>query len=517
MSGQEYSIVFKNLATKEYVDQQLVNVVTSGQISLSGYATQNYVTNEISNNIAGLVDETFVESAVSSATNIIVNNGTIRRSLTNKLGDYLTTADVSATGLARAAYNNRALIRVKKGETVSFTIDPSTDDFRDCVNWASQSGHLIEDDANFRIVIVSGIHTIADYIEVNRGNTVEIRGAGLSFSPISSITTATTSGMQALTVRFENPIPDWVLVGSVVGLQNCWGSGGLDSINGAIIVSAINIDRLSISSKIQTYGVSATTATVDTALTTKFGFTPNRAIFYRTTIKADGNGWDGGAVEGFINATEGGTVNLEDIAIAYVPPVGQDPNTDERDILFAGRGPSHIGCLDYVSICGAGDKVLRFANGATGYINRSCFGGGELGKEGIQILNSNITLVRCSFGSYSVADISVGAGGILFATGCNITGAPRGIQITGHTANVAYYTGGISFCNTGVVAAAGSIEFNDNSEIVKCIDPLDLPAANGGAKIFGDMQLSENFNTPLSANTWIYGSAWYRDPSPIEN
>jgi hypothetical protein len=415
-------------------------------------------------------------------------------------GDYVTQNDAVI-----AARNASALLRTPRSTIHKLVSNPTTgDDLREMAEWIAGT-HYIEETGERYLEIADGLHDVSTFVDITEGRRLDLRGrttptliqiTGISYSNDGEVG-APAGEVYTATVTVATALPDRVVVGYAIGMQNIQGDGGADGLNGAVIVTSIAGDRLSFTGKIRSHGVALTNPTTLDANVT-LGLTPNRAVIPWACLRVNEAGWDGAAREGFMNALRGSVIDLRHIGISYNGIAG------DNDILFAGPGAT-VRLRDYVVIAGAGEMVLRTAGGRIEAF-RSCLGGSTMGVNIVQAVDDGtVSLTRCSLGSVSGDMLSLTAGSRCWVSQSVLTGANQIARTTYPSSAIEIATSRLSRALNGGVPLAGDILIDSASSVRHCTSPMLL----SGGVLWGNPTISDCTNAaPTAYEINVNGSVW---------
>lgn len=423
-------------------------------------------------------------------------------------GNVISSTQTNGTAnLASIAYAIKAQVIVKTGETVKLVCNPTAgDNIQAMTNWLMYN-HQVDAGGSFYLEIADGYHNVSTYIDTYRAGYIQGTGSP-DFIQISSATFgAPTSNIYTATVVLAAALPARVVAGYALGMQNVKSTiaaEGAEALNGACIVKTIAGDRLSFTADFRAHGVAPTAFTSpDNALT--LSLTANQCVISKCCLRTDSTGWDGAAREGFINVL-GGELHLKNMAFSYAGIA------DAHDMLFAKHGRLMLD--DYVTVAGAGSKVLRTGYGGRIYANRGTFGGGGFAANIYQgVGNDGLEMIRCGFGGASAELISATANTRVFGTACIGAGGLRGLRTTYADANITMIGGTrLNHCGTGIQIDKGTVEISTSEVVGRCTDAF---AIVGVGYIVGSPTLTLNTNAAIAANYPINGGGWYQDSTKL--
>lgn len=418
------------------------------------------------------------------------------------LAPQLLTSDHFAdiADLLPTAYAVGAPAMVREGETASLPCDPTGgDDVQAMCNWFTSSV-IKGGNSTAYVALADGYHEVDTYIDVVGPSLLDVRASATAdLIQISAVSISSLgSDLYSATVTVGSALPDRVVAGFAIGIQNAKGDNGAEAINGAHQVLTVAGNRLSFTFEFYALGVAPTSPTsLDNTLT--LGLTANQVVVPQACLRMASTGWDGAAREGFMNALSGGRIELWYVGMSF------DGTNGEHDILFARDIGSSIYLVDRCVVAGAGDKVLRAAGGAEIRTNRACLGGGTTGEEIYQgVGGSNVYMIRTCMGSVTSQLLTATAGCRVFATQCIGTGTARGLRTTYDDASISFVNGRISHCTYAVQANAGVVTLDTLVEISKNTNPFNL----AGGRIFGEPSFNSNTNAAPTPNALSNGGAY---------
>jgi len=401
---------------------------------------------------------------------------------------------------ADTAYAAGVPLYVKNGETAYLTCDPTNgDDIQQMFEWFSSCKK--DEGGTFYILLADGEHEVSTGILMERpGLTIDFRASG---SPDAVTATAITSALVVdttyrATVTVSTALPDQVIVGSPIGMQNIQGDNDALAFNGGQVVQSIAGDRLSFTYDFFSPAGAPTdpSALDNTAIN---GMTPNQVLCPQAWLVCDENGWDGGTQEGFIALRGGAKCAIQDIGFVF------DGTAAGDDHMIAVRDTgSFIHIVQDCVFAGAGDKVIRQTFGAGSFINRSCIGGAFKARVAIDLaVGCSGTVVRCSLGGFSNQICNVGASSGISFTSCCGGASTTGIQIpnSGAGAGVLYSLSQFGHCVSGLYAQNGCINVTENAASILTGMTHAQRSVDDAGKIVGEATFSNNTNNITVDNT----------------
>lgn len=383
-------------------------------------------------------------------------------------GLFVTLAEHGGDGAAaaEAAYAAGVPLLVKDGETAYLTFDSNDgDSLPDMCSWAS--GCSVSSSGTLYIAVANGRHDVgtgttnADYVYIDNGGKVDIRGSGSSFITVTGLSFANVaSNLYECTVTLASTLPTGLAVGDPVGMFNIQGDGYAMSANGGQLIHSIT----------GTLGVNATTFTFrfyssmtpsgtptldNTAIN---GVTPNQLMLSNGWLVADDNGWLGSNIEGYFNVYNGSELILRNIGIGY-----NGAALSAHDLIAVFNEGSRLWLYDYVTLAGAGEKVVRQYGGSEVYTNRSCIGGAGRAKQVHAGQSSTQTqFIRTFMGGCSEDGITMGTGSGFTATQCVMGSADNGIYLNGAGAYGAWQSSQMGNCVNGAHTLVGELYLTSN-------------------------------------------------------
>jgi hypothetical protein len=418
----------------------------------------------------------------------------------------------------RAAFDQRIPYVAAANENPILTLNPTTEAtantdvsrgtvFRDAVNWVQSCTGKKP-----KIKIADGLHMIDTYVDILNGK-VEIT-SGSDAADLISITGASfvpttiagiTGPLYIATVTVDTPLPARAVVGYPVGLQNCKGligSESIEAVNGAHKIESIATNRLSFTFTMRAHGpVLGTVTNLDNATT--LSIAANKVVLPFGALSVLGDAYDGSAIEAFVNVFEDAELIVNYIGIAYRP----FPNFNSEDDLLFTKGGKITG--QTAVLAGAGDKVIRLANNAHSYFIRSCIGGCYTADNACQTtFGCHAVFQRCSVGGFSVdafstvatSDIVIDQSIVVSSLiAARTTYVSAQIEISGSTR--------FRYCGSALQASEGLISMLDTTSISFCDNWGLLPGKTG--RIVGNPFRASNTNgenlipgKPVSGGGW---------------
>lgn len=379
--------------------------------------------------------------------------------------------------------------------TVKLLCDPTSgDDFEDMAYWCAGNnrGNKFVD-----LALVDGLHAVNANLTINQQRYLNFYGntaptfcdiAGATFTVILGSLVEATVSLNPLT-----PLPSYVTVGWTLGGQNIRGDGSARLLNNAHQVTEIAPDRLSYKAQIRSFGVAlADFTTLDN--TNSFGspVPPNKICVPRAVLRMDHNGWDGTAIEGFLNTRRGGRIDLTNIGFSY-----DGPSNNAKDILFAGGLGSIIECVDYVLCAGSGEMTLRSFDKGHITANRSFFGGDATGLHVWQgSANGSLRLTRCWAGSVTSDLISGAFAGKADILSSVLAGGNQLVRPVQRNVEINLASVHIAHGAIGLTGTDGVISVDTNCVIHSCTDPFFM----AGVTIKGNPSVVACTNPVPTAN-----------------
>jgi hypothetical protein len=443
------------------------------------------------------------------------------------VGNMLTQDQAPGADIARIAYDRKAMLIVKSGETIVLACDPSAgDDLQSMAAWAS-GRHWIGQGGELIVRVADGLHDDpCPFIDVTDNRRLDIRASAFpDLIQITAIALANAGEIGGLagevytaTLTLAAPLPARVVPNYALGCSNIQGDNGAAALNGGIIVETISGDRLTVTGKFRSHGVAATSPTALNNTTT-LSLLANRLVVpfaclrVRAQLDAEnpGNVWDGSKREGFLNALRGGKIDVWYLGIAY------NGVTSEHDIAYAHGAGGCINFRDNCVVVGAGDKVLRAAAGGRISGNRSCFSGGITGAEIFQgISGGHPDLTRCSMGSVSGPIVTATACVNAMLTQCILASGNQALRSTYPDSAINCANSRISHCNQGAAPTNGRILVDSLSSIKSCTTPISITGSNGGT-VHGNPTIADCTNaapTPYLQDSGS-GGVWFPTPGPM--
>jgi len=432
---------------------------------------------------------------------------------------------------AKYAYENNAQMHIQEGDIVKLVCNPSAgDDFQAMCKWISGNHYRTEPQtaANSNtpstalyLEIANGLHNVETFIDVTETRFLDIRATGapdfisITGATFANIGTDAEAGiLYSATITLASALPSQVVAGFAVGGQNVQGDGGADCLNGGFIVESVALDRLSLVVKFRNHGVAPLAFTTPDS-TASLGLTPNQLLVPKTTIRAQASGWGTGASrEGFINAVNGGKINLTNIGISY------NGITSAHDLLFASGQGSEIRLADRVILAGAGEYVVRSSYDASVYTNRSCIGGGIYARSVAVCSGGSNSFIRTMLGSsFDACAVAILNGNIdLILSVAN--NSSIGIRTTYPTAGINTASSRFSRFNNVVQIEQGNIFLDTDTSVEYSTTPILLA---GPGFVAGNFKLANNTNAVLtpfeySNRNGIYFPTFERAKDPqLEN
>jgi|DEB0MinimDraft_6_1074348.scaffolds.fasta_scaffold00156_27 hypothetical protein len=412
-----------------------------------------------------------------------------------------------------AGYATKAQMNVKSGETIILQCDPTSgDDLQAMCEWGGSRGHFVEQGGEFYIEIADGLHDVSTYVDITDGGRLSIRATGTpSFLTVTSATFSGVSGAVTVTVNVDagTPLPARVVAGFAVGGFNVQGDGSADILNTGMIVKS-RVSDTQFTADIYSNGANLSAFTTpDTGYTTNddLGISNNRLMVPQCTIRANEDGWDGAAREGFFNALRGGNIKIEDVGFSF------NGGTGEEDMFFAQGKGSEIHFFDYCVVAGAGEMVLRTSNYANIITNRCCLGGGITGANIWQGSGGGtLSATRTMMGSVSADAISA-AGGDAVLSSCVVTGANLLLRTTYPEASIIAAQTRLSHGAIGVTPTKGDVTMDAKGSIKLCTTPIGLTGTNAG-RAHGNPTISGNTNAAVTAfEIQSTGGVWLQSAS----
>jgi len=529
---------------------------------------------------------------------------------------YLSTDDYPEATLARTAYDLGKYIRVRAGETVFLLCDPTGgDNLEAMANWAMNC--VCSPTGTFYVRLKDGTHTVSTRLKLDRPYWVDIRGETTSvmktitsiyyYDAVAWVATGywykgdlvTHTGLQYECLSDHDPtglsfnsayilghwrivkdlmyrcriyadaLPSNLAVGQPVGIQNPGGDNDAQAAAGGQIITKVHASSSPAWFEFQVISprgkpVNPTTVGINSSDDQwDWNTPPNRVLIPSAILIAQDSGWDGAAVEGFINAYEGTHVSISNIGIAYSPvatkagspwaastsyaagavavsanmqylrtSTGTSLSTfeldyldgewteieDPHDIVMVHGNGSRVYLQDYMVIAGAGDKVLRSYGNGEIIANRSCIGGAHWAREIYQSSGGGGTIqfIRCSVGNAHTSGLTIGAGGTgVFQQGvfCN---TPLAIRTIGAGSSFTIYPAILFNHTTALSAEGGDIATASTNRLQRNTLGMKWYAER---VIYGDVTfgLGDKANTTnhnaLTNNSLYLGGAWLKDPT----
>ena len=300
-----------------------------------------------------------------------VVTGDSTRTLSEKLGDFLTTDDIAAADLANDAFLTNSLIAVRAtDDPVYLDCDPSSgDDIGAMYRWAA-GGHYIEEGATFKIRIADGLQDVDDNLALfgNRYVRVDATGTPDTRTITSYTVTSLGSNIYELECVVSSELPSRCVTDFVVGLVPLASDGQVEGFSGCYKLKSVAVDLLSFTIEARIHGTAPSSASTLTSAT-RCGFSTNTVYIPKATIRADAAGWPGGSSEGFFNVWEGATLTLSNLGLTIT---GTEDGNEE--MIYAARMGS-VYLVDYMFVCGAPERQLRLGQLGRAFVNRSMLSG----------------------------------------------------------------------------------------------------------------------------------------------
>lgn len=408
----------------------------------------------------------------------------------------------SGATAADVAYSLGRPLYVGPGESAYLDCDPTGgDDFAAMAKWLTTCWK--HPGGTMYLRLANGGHAVSEGLLLERpGFTLDIRGTDIpDFRTVTGITSSSVSGSTyEATVTVSSPLPDQVIVGSPIGMENIQGDNNAKVFNGGQVVKSIAGDRLSFTFDFFSPKAAPTapSAMDNTAIN---GMTPNQVLCPKGWLVCDEDGWVGTSQEGFIACRGGAKVSLQDIGFVFDGAAAGD------DHMIAVRDTgSFVHLVQYCIFAGAGDKVIRCTFGAGFFLNRSQIGGATKARVGVDIaIGCAGTIARCSLGGFSNQIVNVG-------TNCGITivqsvggGASTAVQIpnSGAGAGVLYSLSQFDFCGTGLYAQNGCITITEDADSIISGMTHGQRWVDGEGYFVGEATFSSNTsNHTADSTTW---------------
>lgn len=423
----------------------------------------------------------------------------------------LTTDSYGTPDLAALdAFTTGKALLLTPGESAKLVCNPTTgSDIQAMAQWLTQC--FVPDGASLHIELADGVHTVSTYIDAygTDNHKVDIRGSvGPDFIQIISVAYTTVSApIYQAEVVVATALPAGAVVGGPIGMQNMQGTIDVTSAGGAQIIKSIAANRLSFTFDLYSPVGSPGNGLLDNTLTD--GLVANNVVVFKGSLICLNTGWDGGAREGFMNALDGGRIELRNLGLAYSGAAGT-----EHDMLFARGSGSRVYLFDRVGVAGAGDKVLRSYGGAEFFCNRSYIGGAAKAQELFQGVAGGFNqFVRTSCGGALTAGFTCGhASAVNFAQG-KIGACGIAFRTTTLGASIAAFPVTINKCSTAILATQGLVAGTTATLIERCTQGMDW-AAGGvivGNFVLGAGAQANTSNSVRPGNTDYNGGAWYQN------
>lgn len=428
-----------------------------------------------------------------------------------------------ATGLA-AAYA-RGLPVIYRGNTdIDLNVDPSTastdtDRFtilNNAIAWHGKCSVL----GYGRIVlkIAAGLHKVSGYIQRNRDQPIlKVASATYSARTITAISFATTGTAfkSRATITVSSALPSYVVAGYPIGLRNVQGDNDAAYCSGGHIVVSVAANLLSFTVDFYHPNKAApltdpTTIDSATHATRSDPRSMNRSevIVPGAAIMVTG-GYDGSAVEGFVNVEYGGAMESKYMGWAYGGAAG-----GEHDLFFIGDLNASIRFMDQDVVVGAADKVIRWNGASSVYMNRGFVGGGGIG---LQLLagasGGNANIIRSNYGNALVQGLTTGGRANIQFQQSLLTACSTGLQCDqGGTANMQLSV--VQKSTIGFRANGGTIDAGTDCGVDDNTTQISLNGGRINGPIYtvdADYAVTASLaSSNVAADTLYRGGGWYQ-------
>lgn len=412
-------------------------------------------------------------------------------------------ADAAATTAALA----NVPLSLRPGDVAKVVLDPTSgDDIQALAYWLRSCS--VPSTAQLYLELANGNHTVnTNIILSGDGPLLDIRAtAAPDESAITAVSFELVSGTKyRATITIPTALPAQAVVGSPIGIQQPQGDNSASDIAGAQIIQSIAVDRLSFKFDFNhPTGAPVNPTAMDNTL--QFSLPANKVLTPKSSLICQSTGWDGAAIEGFLNLHDGAKCSFRNFGMAYSGTAGT-----EHDLILARGIGAKFYAYDKMILAGAGDKVLRQYGASEMYLNRSCVGGAGLGQELWQgAAGSAIQLVRTSCGGATNGGFAVGAGcNLNFAQGV-IASTPSGVQCTAG-GDAAVFPAIISGHTRGLYAVHGRIAITSETYIRRNTTGIDWLAGGevAGPATMGTGSLANTTNSSTAGNVFKEGGIWY--------
>lgn len=416
-------------------------------------------------------DDVFDLSGLDSAqiTTQQPHAGSVPRSQRDKNGDIISTKDfASPDAAALAAYNARTGL-ICFADTKLVVDQSMSPNLKSIMEWAQNVQAV--DGAKFSVALSDGLHPVVANVQLDGLVNLTSVNTATVIQINSYAYTSLGGGLYSVSATLATALPAHVVVGYAIGVQ-CPQSTDKYALAaaGGHVVTSIAADRLSFTYSIRSVAGLTSPVTPLTNVTT-YGLLANRLIVPSACIQADQAGWDGAAIEGFINVNRNGRLNVESIGISYTGVTG------DRDIIFAQQDSTVDLFLDVV-IAGAGECVIRASTGAKFNCFRAFLGCGVTGKEIWQgVHGCKAVFTRCMLSLGSVTGITATISSIATLSQCFITGGANAAMRTTYSSSfIELVTLTVAFCSVAATATRGTIGFGSNTAIHACPTVFSISA-----------------------------------------
>ena len=236
--------------------------------------------------------------------------------------------------------------------------------------------------------------------------------------------------------------------------------------------------------------------------------TAGSAVFPATWLKVSG-GYTGktSGKEGYINASQAGSLKLQNIMLAWVDGEDQADKGSQSGI-HTGMGSARAHLYGNTGVIGFPNHQIRIVQGWL-YGSSVFLAGGKTGENGFTLQNGGFAQTPSLFtGGFSGDAITIGDGCYYQAASGAIGASSRGLYVPGGQAN--YQLASIAGCVTGVYSNQGGETYLSTTVAIRRCSTGIRPESTGvviGSPTFD--RCTANAFSGLTINTWYQGGGWF--------